>query len=423
MRGDIRAQIRDGARAVLVAFLDAVTQPVALAILMVLLAMTAVADGAGSADGVRSGKGVSTTDERAAIDAAGAVANAAEGAMSRIDPRALRALVDGAAAPGASQMDAASAIAARAGQVLQRDLEARGVDPAASDDGPRYVVFATQAMDDGALAAIDARAAARGDMMIAFRGLAPGQRLSDFANARLRGGEAAPAVIDSRLYRAHAIDAAPAVLDRLTGRVVFGSADPDVFETAADRERVAPVVAILEPDLAAVMAERAAGIDWAAKARAAVGRFWDHAPMVALTPAPEDAARIVDARVTLARDFTLPDGRVLAKAGHVVDPTAHLPFTLTLIVFDGRSEAELPLVAAEAAAAMRPVLMVTELDRLDGWEALRAIEARLGRPVYLMPREIAERFRLRHTVSVVTGGEGVFHVRERARPSLVATEG
>jgi conjugal transfer pilus assembly protein TraW len=320
-------------------------------------------------------------------------------------------------------MDAAAAIAARAGQVLQRDLEARGVDLAAPDDGPRYVVFATQAMGDGALAAIDARAAARGDLAVAFRGLAPGQRLSDFANARLRGGKTAPAIIDPRLFRQFAVDAAPAVLDRVTGHVVFGSADPAIFETADDRERVAPVIAILEPDLAAVMAGRAAAIDWAAKARAAVARFWDHAPMVALTPAPEDAERVVDARITLAKDFVLPDGQRVAKAGHVVDPTEHLPFTLTLIVFDGRSEAELPLVAEEAAAAARPVLMATEIDRLDGWEALQALERELGQPVYLMPREIAERFRLRHTVSVVTGGAGVFQIRERARPSLIETEG
>jgi hypothetical protein len=51
------------------------------------------------------------------------------------------------------------------------------------------------------------------------------------------------------------------------------------------------------------------------------------------------------------------------------------------------------------------------------------LERELGQPVYLMPREIAERFRLRHTVSVVTGGAGVFQIRERARPSLIETEG
>jgi conjugal transfer pilus assembly protein TraW len=399
--------IKQRAREVLCAFLDAVSQPVALALLLALVAIAAFAE----------------EDGRSARTRAGAIAEAVDGAMSRADWDAVRAIAEGGALPGDAQMDAAAAIAARAGQVLQRDLEARGVDLAAPDDGPRYVVFATQAMGDGALAAIDARAAARGDLAVAFRGLAPGQRLSDFANARLRGGKTAPAIIDPRLFRQYAVDAAPAVLDRVTGHVVFGSADPAIFETADDRERVAPVIAILEPDLAAVMAGRAAAIDWAAKARAAVARFWDHAPMVALTPAPEDAERVVDARITLAQDFMLPDGQRVAKAGHVVDPTEHLAFTLTLIVFDGRSEAELPLVAEEAAAAARPVLMVTEIDRLDGWEALQALERELGQPVYLMPREIAERFRLRHTVSVVTGGAGVFQIRERARPSLIETEG
>lgn len=383
----------------------AVCQPIPLALLMALIALMAVAEEPASI--------VEATPEAAARS----VADGLAGAMSRAPKNALEAIVEDREGRAERFMAEAEAIGAGARQVLADELQARGAEPETAAEAP-FVVFVSEEMEAGELAVVDALAAARGDVEVVYRGIAPGETIADFARRRMAAGRevAARVSIDPRLFREHGVDAVPAVLERKTGKLVFGAADPEVLAGAEDRERVGVVVAIAEPDLLDVVMERLAAIDWEAKARAAVARVWERALMVALTPAPEDAVRTIDARIRLAADFALPDGRVVHPAGSLIDPTAALPFTLTLIVFDGRSEAELPLVEAEIAEARRPVLMVSELDRVEGWDALRRLEARLGEPVYLLPAEVRDRFRLRHTVSVVTGSDGVFTIRELAAP-------
>jgi conjugal transfer pilus assembly protein TraW len=205
----------------------------------------------------------------------------------------------------------------------------------------------------------------------------------------------------------------PALLDTATGVLVHGLIDPSALEGRTGGEVLGPRVAVAEPDLIEVLQARLAAIDWTARREAAVARFWRRTPFVALEPARAPRIREVDARVRLAEDFWLPDGVRVAEAGAVIDPTALRPLTLTLIVFDGTRPAELPVVEAAMTDAARPVLITTGLDRLEGWEAHAALEARLGAPVHLLTPELAERLDLRRTVSVVTAGRGVFIVDER----------
>ncbi|MEL6773117.1 MAG: TrbC family F-type conjugative pilus assembly protein [Pseudomonadota bacterium] len=283
-----------------------------------------------------------------------------------------------------------------------------------SQPGPRYVVFASRALGDVVLAELTERLADRDGTVVVLRGLAPGETIGDLARAWLASAGGLPAVIDPRPFREHGVEAVPAVLDSWTGRLVHGTADPDYAVTRGHGDRVGPTVAILEQDIADLAAARLTSIDWQARAREAVARFWDRAPLQPLTPAREDRMRVLDSRIRLARDFALPDGTVLARAGDVIDPMAVQPLTLTLIVFDARSEAEIALVERELEHAAWPVLMVSDLDRSQGWTVLARLEQRFGRPVYLLTPEIRHRFRLRHTVSVVTGRDGALEIRELA---------
>ncbi|MEO0761396.1 MAG: TrbC family F-type conjugative pilus assembly protein, partial [Pseudomonadota bacterium] len=284
-------------------------------------------------------------------------------------------------------------------------------DAAQSRPGPRYIVFASRALGDVVLAELTERLAARDDTVVVLRGLAPGETIGDLARAWLASAGGLPAVIDPRPFRDHGVEAVPAVLDSWTGRLVHGTADPDYSATRDHGDRVGATVAILERDIADLAAARMASIDWQARAREAVARFWDRAPLQPLAPAPEDRTRVLDTRIRLAKDFALPDGTVLARAGDVIDPMAVQPLTLTLIVFNARSEAEVALVERELAHAARPVLMISDLDRAQGWAALARLEQRFGRPVYLLTPELRQRFRLRHTVSVVSGRDGVLEIR------------
>jgi conjugal transfer pilus assembly protein TraW len=352
------------------------------------------------------------------VDAAAeAIATEARALDDWIDMLDLDALLPGAQEPDATTLSGARAIASDAAALLAAEIDRRaGHDSKASEAAPdpataRYVVFASRAMGAGELAALAALAEVRGDMAIFYRGLGPGERLADFAERVARDGHGA--AIDPRAFREHGVTAVPALLDTATGVLVHGVIDPTALEGRTGGEVLGPLVAVAEPDLIEVLQSRLAAIDWASRREAAVARFWSRAPFVALEPARAPHIREVDARVRLAEDFELLDGVRVAEAGALIDPTALRPLTLTLIVFDGTRPAEFPVVEAAMAEAARPVLITTGLDRLEGWEAHAALEARLGAPVHLLTADLAERLDLRRTVSVVTAGRGVFIVDER----------
>ncbi|MEO0622227.1 MAG: TrbC family F-type conjugative pilus assembly protein [Pseudomonadota bacterium] len=358
------------------------------------------------------------------------IARDRDAAVERVDPGSLEGFRERAEAIATEIPAEVSNLAAEAREHLRLRLAdeaaARGLldpgapvtaappDAAQSRLGPRYVVFASRALGDVVLADLTERLADRDDTMVVLRGLAPGETIGDLARAWLASAGGLPAVIDPRPFREHGVEAVPAVLDSWTGRLVHGTADPDYAATRGDGDRVGPTVAVLEQDIADLAAARLTSIDWQARAREAVARFWHRAPLQPLTPAREDRTRVLDTRIRLARDFALPNGTILARAGDVIDPMAVQPLTLTLIVFDARSEAEIALVERELAHTTRPVLMISDLDRGQGWAVLARLEQRFGRPVYLLTPELRQRFRLRHTVSVVTGRDGVLEIRERA---------
>lgn len=350
-------------------------------------------------------------DLSAILDAIAGEADALRAGWGDLD---LDALLPAAQEPLADDLAEGRGFADAAAEILREDLARRGA-AVPLVEGPRYLVFASEAMPSGERAGLAAVVEARGDMAVVFRGIAPGERLEEAAARLAEAG--GPFVIDPRPFREHDVRVVPAILDQETGLLVYGVIDPALLEGRAHGDRLGPVTAVSEPDMAEMMQARAARIDWIARREAALRRYWSHAPMEPLSPALAPRRRQIDARFTLAEDFTLPDGVVAARAGDVIDPMAARPFTLALIVFDGASPAELPVVEAAIAEAAedgwRPVLIASRIDRLEGWEGLGRLQERLGAAVYMLTPELRERFDLRRTVSVVTGEGGWFHIDER----------
>lgn len=378
----------------------AVRQPLPLSLICLLIALAAVAE-----EPPAKGPEAAAASIAAGYDAA--LSRAAELAPGDVvrDVKTIAGQYDAEALKLAG--DARALFAAD----IRRDAHIGAEGPQAP-----FVVFVSTSMPRGALDELTRLAAARGDIDIVYRGVRPGDTIAGFAShISGAGDEVAPASIDPTLFSRHGVDLVPAVLDVASGRMVFGVMNPDGLDPAReDRAVHGRLYEIAEPDLAEMMKARAAEIDWREKAKAAIRRFWSHAPMQPLERASEDAVRRVDARFRLPRDFTLSDGLVLYREGEQIDPTEDRPFTLTLIVFDGRDDAELEIVEREARIAPEPVLMVSELPRERGWDRLIALEQRLKRPVYLMPAEVKKRFRLQRSVSVVSGGRGEFIIREIA---------
>ncbi|MEL6265750.1 MAG: TrbC family F-type conjugative pilus assembly protein [Pseudomonadota bacterium] len=308
---------------------------------------------------------------------------------------------------------------ARRGRVSVMSVFGEAVDrappagsQAARQAAPRYIVFVSESLGRGALRALGDRSLARGDTALVFRGLRRDESIGALAARWIRDVGRAPVALDPRPFREYGIDRVPAVLDTETGTVVFGTADPDYAATRADRSVVGPTAAIVEVDLARLIHERAAGVDWRGRAKASLKAFWDRQVFAPLSQAPERRERLIDPRVRLGRDLVLPDGTRLAAAGDIVNPMAVMPFSLTLCVFDARDPAEVALVERLLPGVTHPVLMLTGIDTAEGWQAHRRLRERLGEAVYLLTDEVRARFRLRHTVSIVTARDGLFVVDE-----------
>lgn len=355
--------------------------------------------------------------------AARAIAEEADALRDIVRGVGLDALLPGAQTPGPDVEDAARRLLAlsreRAADAAAASFPGLAttapVPPPPRDPAPlRYLVFVSAALGEGALRAVDALAAARGDMEVVYRGLAEGETIEAFATRRLSGRNASPATIDPRPFREHGVVGVPAVLDRQTGLLVRGVADPDALEGRAHGEVLGPVVLVSEADLAEVMKARAQAIDWRARMTAAVDTWFERADFEALAPAREDRVRRIDARVRLAQDFVLPDGRVIARAGQMFDPSALRPLSLSLVVFDPRDPLELDAVEALLPGLARPVLIASQIDPVEGWATFERLARRLKHPVYLLMPDIRARFAIERTVSVVTGGPGWFEVREIA---------
>lgn len=288
-------------------------------------------------------------------------------------------------------------------------------------------LFASRSLGSAALREIFA-AASRDGMTVVFRGVPEGARLADGLRdlqEMAASLDPSPAVIlDPGRWREWQVDLAPTLMLVEDGNPVArvrGMTDPGWLERAVasgargDLGTQGPIEAPSEPDLIAVLQERAADLDFAALKQRAVQRYWERAPLYPLSPAEQDLERAIDLSVRVERDIKTASGTVVARAGQVIDPLAVRPFTLRLVVFDATRPVEVAFAGRQLAEHADALLIATALDRERGWDGLRALEEALDRPVYLLTPDLRDRFALRHTPSVVEAcGPGRVCVRETA---------
>jgi conjugal transfer pilus assembly protein TraW len=195
-----------------------------------------------------------------------------------------------------------------------------------------------------------------------------------------------------------------------------GSVDkqPDGEIKSLDFGTQGPIREIAEVDLIEEMQSRVSQIDWAAKKREALARFWGRTEFYTLPEATEDRERLIDPSVTAPRDVTAPEGTLIVRAGQHVNPLDRLPFTQRLVVFDATSPAqvEFALRLGREAAPLRVTYIATRLDRESGWEGLGKIETTLNAPVYLLTPDLRDRFQLERSPCMVEAKGKAFAVKE-----------
>ncbi len=297
-----------------------------------------------------------------------------------------------------------------------------------------FVLYASTSLGEAGLLDILDEAAGRDDVLVVFRGMRPGQKVQAFIRElhalarRFDEGKQPHIVIDPMRFRAAGVMAAPTLTLEENGQVlgkVQGAIGTAWLQSRMEYKQNngaktrdlgthGPTRDIIEVDLIEEMQRRVAQIDWAAKKREALTRFWERTTFHELPEATEDRLRQIDLTVTAPRDVTAPDGTVIVRAGQTVNPLDQLPFTQRLVIFDATRPAQVELARrlSTEAAPRRVTYIATRLDRAAGWESFEKIETDLGAPVYLLTPDLRDRFRLEHVPALVEAKDKRFVIRE-----------
>jgi conjugal transfer pilus assembly protein TraW len=311
-----------------------------------------------------------------------------------------------------------------------------------------FVIYASTSLGEAGLLDILEEAAGRDDVLIVFRGMKPGQKVQAFIRElhvlakRFEEYKQPHIVIDPNRFRAASVTVAPTLTLEENGRVlakvqgVIGTAwlqsrmEGSSWRSRDDRLRLnnpkngraktrdlgthGPTREIVEVDLIEEMQRRVARIDWAARKREALARFWERTTFHELPEATEDRLREIDLTVMAPRDVTAPDGTLIVRSGQRINPLDQLPFTQRLVIFDATRPAQVELAKRQGrdAGHRRVTYIATRLDRAAGWESLEKIETALGAPVYLLTPDLRDRLRLEHVPVVVEAKDKRFVIRE-----------
>jgi conjugal transfer pilus assembly protein TraW len=293
---------------------------------------------------------------------------------------------------------------------------------------PVRVMFVSFSLGDPVLKGIFQEASGQEDVLLVFSGPKPGQKLPGFfadLKALLKDIDPLPnIVIDPTRFQKWKVTTVPEIVVEAQGRALLrvkGVISLDWVKSRqnagrqGDLGRFGEVYDIAEIDLLEAIKSRLATLDGPRLKQQAIARFWEKRPFEVLPASREDRDRLIDLTVTAPRDLVAPNGNLIIRAGHTVNPLDQMAFGLCLIVFDATQPAQLDTVKQVSCRDKnaRVLYLATQLSRQDGWEGLKSLETTLDAPVYLLTPDVRQRFQLQQVPAVVEQAGNRIVVRER----------
>ena len=230
--------------------------------------------------------------------------------------------------------------------------------------------------------------------------------------------------IDPRLFKVFNITKAPMMVYRKGNKWVVGNGitttnwfltkSREVKGNYKSLGELSPTKPIAEKDLIEEIKSRVAKIDWEAKRKKAMDRYFEKLPNFYLPPAQVDNTYEVDPRVRFTKDVRTKAGKILAKKGSVVNPMDYFPGkTLNLFVFNPKSNMQKALVKQQMKLTKgEDALLVTGINNEKGLDSIRDISNEMGMQVYLLQERMIKRFQLQHSPSKVELGNGKIIITE-----------
>jgi conjugal transfer pilus assembly protein TraW len=302
---------------------------------------------------------------------------------------------------------------------------------------PVRVMFVSFSLGDVVLKGIFQEASGQEDVLLVFRGPKPRQKLSGFfadLKALLKDIDPLPnIVIDPTRFQKWGVTTVPEIVVEAQGRALLRIKGVTSLDWVKSRQnarrqgdlgRFGEVYDIAEIDLLEAIKSRLATLDGPSMRQQAIARFWQKRQFEVLPASREDRDRTIDLTVTAPRDLVAPNGNLIIRAGHSVNPLDQMAFGLCLIVFDATQPAQLDTIRQLSCRDKntRVLYLATQLSREDGWEGLKSLETTLDAPVYLLTSDVRQRFQLQQVPAVVEQSGNRIVVRERKPLKLAAGE-
>jgi conjugal transfer pilus assembly protein TraW len=167
----------------------------------------------------------------------------------------------------------------------------------------------------------------------------------------------------------------------------------------------APTKPVIERDFIEEITARMRGLDMKSKQSAAVENFWKKQALVTIADAKEDKTFYIDPTVRVQKDIINPNGDVLARKGDVINPLQSAPTQSTYILFNATKphHVEWAFNQMNKVGSLGKVMVMTsQMDKEDGWEHLSALRKKMQREVYMIPKQLVERFAITGLPAIVS---------------------
>lgn len=326
---------------------------------------------------------------------------------------------------GGAQFDAAI----KAGLLPAPDVAA----PDQFGDVPlRYRIFVSQRMPNAEVRDLGLMYAGRPDVAIVLRGMLPNQQMTDvhrwiytlFKDVQ-QGDELPNILIDPEPFTELGVDQVPVIAryddDDSLMAFALGITSVAFIEEEVSKGRsgslgaFGPTVQVGEVDMIQALMDRAERQDWSHLGDHALDNYWRTVPDHGLPRVIERRTLTLDPTIEVGQTITTPDGTVLAYEGDRINPLDEIPFTRVLAFFNpGEADQVQWLQAVVAEHGVEKVTaMASQLQTLDGLEALGAMAEKVGVPIYMLPPEVRQRFEIERVPTLVWAEGNQFVIQEQ----------
>lgn len=172
-----------------------------------------------------------------------------------------------------------------------------------------------------------------------------------------------------------------------------------------DYGRQGPTRPVIERSILEDIQLRLSRYDFESKKKETLDNFWSKQKFRTLPAATKNESWMIDPTVKVTKDIVNPKGEYLAKAGQIINPLATIPALNTYVLFNARDLRQLQWADEQQKSgklAGTVMFMTSEVEKENGWDHLASLRRHFKQEIYLIPKEMIERFKVTGLPAVVS---------------------